>query len=79
MIQAPILQTEEETEHQKRREDLYAALSSCMDASDRMKRVVQGWPEKFYHATLNQIIHDLEQQNKRIARAIRKCEKREYS
>lgn len=78
MIQAPILQTEEEAEHQKRREDLYAALSCCMDATDRMKRVAEGWPDKWYQPTLRIIVDDLERQSRRLTRAVNKCERREY-
>lgn len=78
MTQTPILQTPEETEHDKRREDLYAALSSCMDATSRMKRVAEGWPDKWARPTLRVIVEDLERQERRITRAINKCERREY-
>jgi hypothetical protein len=79
MTQIAVLQTPEEIEHEKRREDLYAALSSCMDATSRMKRVAEGWPDKWARPTLRVIVDDLERQERRITRTIRKCEGREYS
>lgn len=78
VTQTAVLMTDEEVAHEARREDLYAAHCSCMDAATRMKRVAAAWPDKFYRASLNNIVDDLEQQNRRIVRAINRCNRRDY-
>lgn len=79
MTQIAVLQTPEEIEHEQRRHQLYAALSNGISAVETMKKVSAAWPEKFYRASLNLIVDDLERCNRRMTRALNKCERRDYT
>jgi hypothetical protein len=72
LIQPPLLQTKEQEQHQWRLEQLLGALSHVGDAITHMKLYAVSEPDKFYKATLNALVEDLERIQRRSNTALRR-------